>query len=78
MIPLDAVEINNNIVWNHDNAIKVEFHFLESKKGGVIDWATWQKTGLDKNSLLTDPRLCQSGTRRLYTATEFACTKTGD
>lgn len=54
----DTTVINNNIVWNHNKKIKVEYRFLGSEAAILLaDWHIWKKTGLDKDSLLAAPIL---------------------
>lgn len=53
----ESVEINNNIVWNYGNKIKVEYRNLVNSERGIVGWSKWIKSGLDTDSLSIDPHI---------------------
>ncbi len=55
-IPSDAVEIDENLVWNGGQTVLITANFLDKEKPGNIPWDKWQATGFDRNGLDADPK----------------------
>lgn len=43
--------IDRNLLWHAGEPVRASH-----KKDGVVDWAAWQATGMDRNSVIADPR----------------------
>lgn len=55
-IPFDSTIINDNIVWNTNNKIAVDYKILESAKAaGGAQWSQWVAQGIEVNSIIADP-----------------------
>ena len=53
----DAVDIDRNIVWDHDRPVYISRNLLGEALSGHVSWDDWQREGFDINGIHANPLL---------------------